>query len=107
VGIGGPAVVSNAAVRGANCGEKPYVMPTWHEGGFTFRDDVAAPYADRPTVNVHDRGIVLDDTGLRILNMGPGGSRVDHPVAFAQYGMSALAEYQKTGEQVWFDRAKR
>ncbi|OIU86621.1 cell wall-binding repeat-containing protein [Microbacterium sp. AR7-10] len=107
VAIGGVAVVSDAAANGASCGEPAPVSPSWKLGGFTFRDDVPAPYSDRPTVNVKDPGIVLDSTGLRVLNMGPGGSRVDHPVAFAQYGMSALAEYQKTGERVWFDRAKR
>lgn len=105
--IGGSAVVSEAAARGESCGEKAETVPVWNVGGFNFRDDVAAPYFDRPTVNVNDPGIVLDSTGLRVLNMGPGGSRVDHPVAFAQYGMSALAKYQETGEKIWFDRAKR
>ncbi|MFE6995301.1 cell wall-binding repeat-containing protein [Microbacterium sp. NPDC057659] len=107
IAIGGTAVVSNAAVAGASCGDDPAAPATWNTGGFTFRADVDAPYYDRRTVDVHDPAIVLDSTGLRVLNMGPNGSRVDHPVAYAQYGMSALAEYQETGDTVWLDRATR
>jgi len=106
--VGGVAVVSARALGNIGCGD---VLPTnaaWKTSGLTFSTNVDAPYSDEPPVNVHDDvQKQLDSTGLRIVNMGPGGSRVDHPVAYAQYGISALLEYQKTGEQIWLDRALR
>lgn len=105
--IGGAAVVGAAALGNTGCGDPVPVNAAWKTSGLKFRADVDAPYADRDLVNVHDPAQVLDSTGLRVLNMGPGGSRVDHPVAYAQYGISALAEHQRTGEDIWLTRALR
>lgn len=105
--VGGPAVVSEAAAANTGCGDEPPSAPTFATSGFTISTSVEAPYFDRAPVDVHDPAIVLDSTGLRVLNFGPGGTRTDHPVAYAQYGISALLEYQQTGEQLWLDRALR
>jgi len=106
--IGGTAVVSGRALANTGCGDVVPVNAPWKTSGFVFSKDVDAPYADHAPVDVNDEvQKQLDATGLRIVNMGPGGSRVDHPVAYAQYGISALLEYQKTGEQIWMDRALR
>ena len=106
--VGGVAVVSAKALANQGCGDLPPVNAPWKTSGFEFSTTVSAPYSDEPPVDVHDDVQKnLDSTGLRILNMGPGGSRVDHPVAYAQYGISALLEYQSSGQQVWLDRALR
>ncbi|MEJ6555172.1 cell wall-binding repeat-containing protein [Microbacterium esteraromaticum] len=105
--IGGVAVVGARALGNSSCGDTVPSNAAWKTSGLTFHADVAPPYADRDIVDVHSSDQVLDSTGLRVLNMGPGGSRVDHPVAYAQYGISALAEYQRSGEKVWLTRALR
>jgi len=105
--VGGAAVVSDAAARNTSCGDTAPPAPSWATTHWTFSTTTEAPYLDRPPVNVHDPGIVLDATGLRVMNFGPGGTRADHPVAYAQYGLSALIEYQNTGNAVWLDRALR
>ncbi|WP_040165448.1 cell wall-binding repeat-containing protein [Microbacterium gorillae] len=105
--VGGTAVLSDAAASGRSCGDTVPKQGTWRTSGFTFSTAVDAPYADRPPVDVHDPSIRLDSTGLRIYNRVDNGQRADHPVAYAQYGISALAEYQRTGERVWLDRATR
>lgn len=106
--VGGVSVVSARALDNVGCGDVPPVNAEWKTTGIEFSTTVDAPYSDRRLVDVDDTTQrVLDETGLRIVNMGPGGSRVDHPVAYAQYGISALSEYQSTGETIWLDRALR
>lgn len=106
--VGGVAVVGAKALANHGCGDPVPTNGTWKTSGMNFSTSVDAPYSDEPPVDVHDSVQKnLDATGLRILNMGPGGSRVDHPVAYAQYGISALLEYQSSGRQVWLDRALR
>ncbi|HEY6800319.1 MAG TPA: cell wall-binding repeat-containing protein [Agromyces sp.] len=110
VALGGPAVVSDAAAQNARC-----VYPVTNEpidefagSDYTLASDVAAPYENQPPVNVNDGSITVDATGLRIyMRRDLPGTRADHPVAYAQYGISALIEYQRTGEQLWLDRAER
>lgn len=105
--LGGAAVVAQAAAENVRCVYPVMNEPLedWAVSGFALRADVAAPYADRPPVDVYDPAIKLDSTGLRVLIFD--GQRYDHPVAYAQYGISALLEYQRTGTQVWIDRANR
>lgn len=106
--VGGVSVVSERALDNIGCGDVPPANAPWKTSGFVFSASVDAPYAERAPVDVHDDvQKVLDSSGLRIVNMGPNGSRVDHPVAYAQYGISALLEYQSSGDPVWLDRALR
>ena len=105
--VGGAAIVSARALANSGCGENPPVNAPWKTSGLVFSETADAPYSDQAPVDVRDPSQVVDSTGLRILNMGPRGSRVDHPVAYAQYGISALLEYQSTGERIWLDRAVR
>ncbi|MFA4895783.1 cell wall-binding repeat-containing protein [Microbacterium sp.] len=106
--IGGVSVVSDRALDNVGCGDVPPVNPAWKTSGFVFSTTVDAPYTNDPPVDVHDPvQKQLDSTGLRIVNMGPNGSRVDHPVAYAQYGISALIEYQSTGDPIWLERTLR
>ncbi|WP_309065061.1 cell wall-binding repeat-containing protein [Microbacterium sp.] len=107
IATGGTAVVSAPAMNNVGCGDPVPVNAPWKTSGLDFSSTVDAPYSDHAPVNVHDAAQNLDSTGLRILNMGPNGSRVDHPVAYAQYGISALLEYQSTGDQIWLERAIR
>lgn len=107
--LGGTAVVSDAAAANARCvyavTDEP--LDDWAVSGWTMASDILAPYADRPPVDVHNPSIALDASGLRIYVRSDTGRRADHPVAYAQYGISALLEYERTGEQVWLDRALR
>lgn len=105
--MGGVAVLSQSAARNARC-----VYPTtseplsgWAVSGFTLPADVAVPYSDRPPVDVHNSSLRFDATGLLIYVNPLTGKRVDHPVAYAQYGISALIEYQRTGDTFWLNRA--
>jgi hypothetical protein len=82
-------------------------LDAWAVSGWTLAADVEAPYADRPPVDVHDPSIGIDSTGLRIYRQVGTGIRADHPVAYAQYGISALLEYERTGDELWLDRALR
>jgi putative cell wall-binding protein len=107
--LGGTAVLSAAAANNARCvlATKTEPLANWDVSGLTLNADVEAPYLDRPPVNVHDTSIKLDSSGLRLYT--PPGSKksADHPVAYAQYGISALIEYHRSGNAVWLDRAKR
>ncbi|GAA1752741.1 cell wall-binding repeat-containing protein [Agromyces humatus] len=107
--MGGTAIVSNAAAANARCvypvtGEP---LDDWTVSGVTLRADVAAPYSDRPPVDVHDPSIRLDSTGLLIYLRRDTGTRSDHPVAYAQYAISALLEHERTGDSLWLERAIR
>ena len=109
VALGGTAVVSDSAADNARCvyPTKTEPLSGWATSGLTLDADVEAPYFDRPPVNVHDAAVKLDSTGLRIYLRLDNKQRADHPVVYAQYGISALMEYHRTGDTVWLDRAKR
>lgn len=64
---------------------------------------VDAPYSDRPQVDVHAKEI--DEDGAVIYRDLTTGEPTDHPVAYAQYGISALLEWARTGDALWLDRA--
>ncbi|MFE6964235.1 cell wall-binding repeat-containing protein [Agromyces sp. NPDC057679] len=107
--LGGTAVVSRAAAENVRC-----VIPTtsepladWATSSWTFDADAPAPYSDRPPVDVRSSSIKLDSTGLLIYLRVDNKQRADHPVAYAQYGISALLEYERTGDRIWLDRAIR
>ena len=107
--MGGAAVVSQAAALNTRC-VYPIVsepLTGWATSGFTLSGTADLPYSDRPPVDVHNSSIKLDSTGLVIYLRHDTGTRADHPVAYAQYGISALLEYQKTGDKLWLDRAIR
>lgn len=107
--LGGKAVVSDAAAANARCVYPITSEPLagWAVSEWSLSTVADAPYLDRPPVNVYDTSIKLDSTGLRIYLRVDTGKRADHPVAYAQYGISALIEYDRTGDKVWLDRAKR
>ncbi len=105
--VGGTGVVSNAAAANKACAQTTQPQPDFETTGWSFRADAAIPYSDRYPVNVLDPAYQLDSTGLRIYLRRDNNQRADHPVAYAQYGISALRMYQATGEQVWMDRAIR
>lgn len=107
--LGGNAVVSAAAADNARCvfASKTQPLKDWAVSNLTLNADIEAPYLDRPPVSVYDSAVKLDSTGLRIYLRLDNNVREDHPVAYAQYGISALIEYNRTGDKVWLDRAKR
>ena len=107
VGIGGTAVVSRTAASGARCvpGVKPAALTDWATTGWSLDAGAAVPYSDRALVDL--RTIKVDDSGLRIYQRIDNGARADHPVAYAQYGITALQQYQQTGSALWLDRAVR
>lgn len=105
--VGGTGAVSPAAAANTPCADASAPEPEWQTTGWTLRADVPIPYSDRYPVNVLDPAYTLDSTGLRIYLRRDNNQRADHPVAYAQYGISALRMYQATGEQVWMDRAVR
>ncbi|WP_084620717.1 cell wall-binding repeat-containing protein [Agromyces italicus] len=107
--LGGTAVVSRAAAENVRC-----VIPTtsepladWAVSSWDFDADAPAPYSDRPPVDVRSDSITLDSTGLLVYLRIDNRKRADHPVAYAQYGISAMLEYERTGDQIWLDRAIR
>jgi putative cell wall-binding protein len=107
--MGGTAVVSQAAALNTRC-IYPLVngpLSDWATSGFTLSTTADLPYADRPPVDVRSTSIKLDSTGLLIYIRQDTGARADHPVAYAQYGISALLEYQHTGDKLWLNRAIR
>ena len=58
--------------------------------------------------DVYDETIELDETGLRIyLRIDGAKERAHHPVAYAQYGLSAFIEYERTGDPSWLASAIR
>ncbi|MBH0128941.1 D-glucuronyl C5-epimerase family protein [Salinibacterium sp. NK8237] len=79
---------------------------SWTTTGFSLSTDADAPYSDRAPADVHGRD--LDDTGLAIYyERNSADVRADHPVVYAQYGISALMEYESSGDPLWLDRAAR
>ncbi|NEN04581.1 hypothetical protein G3T36_01720 [Diaminobutyricibacter tongyongensis] len=107
--LGGPAVVSQAAALNTRC-VYPIVsepLTGWATSGFTLSGTAELPYSDAPPVDVHNPSIKVDSTGLLIYLRHDNGARADHPVGYAQYGISALLEYQKTGDKLWLARAIR
>lgn len=107
--LGGPDVLSAGVAQGGRCvfPAKSSDLTDWDTTGWDFQSDAAAPYSDRAPVNVYDPSIKLDASGLRIYLRLDNNQRADHPVAYAQYGISALLEYQKTGDEMWKTRAIR
>ncbi|MFF1632820.1 cell wall-binding repeat-containing protein [Leifsonia sp. NPDC058248] len=107
--LGGAGVVSQAAALNARCVHPSVAEPLkgWATSAWTLSADADLPYADRPPVDVNSPTIKVDSTGLVIYVRRDTGKRADHPVAYAQYGISALLEYQKTGNKLWLDRAIR
>lgn len=105
--VGGEGVVSPAAAANTPCRFVPAPVPTWATSGWTFDPQASIPYSDRAPVNVNDPAIELDGTGLRVYRTRGTGMRADHPVAYAQYGISALMEFQESGDEVWLHRAVR
>ena len=59
-------------------------------------------YADRPPVSINEAEV--DQAGLRIYNLRSTGERHDHPVVYAQYGLTTLLEYERTGDPMWLER---
>ena len=107
--MGGVAVVSQAAALNTRCIYPIVTGPLsgWTTSGWTLPGTADLPYSDRPPVDVNSPSIKVDSTGL-VIYIRPGTStRADHPVAYAQYGISALLEYQQTGNKMWLDRAIR
>ena len=107
--LGDTSVVSNAASANTRCVYPITREPLdgWALTGSTLSRDAPSPYADRPPVDVHSSTIRLDSTGLWIFSRPGDGLRADHPVDYAQYGISALLEYRRTGNTLWLDRAVR
>ena len=106
--LGGTGAVSDTAANAARCvypkTDEP--LDTWATTGWRLADDVV-PFADRPPVDVYNPTIELDETGLRIYRRVDTNERADHPVVYAQYGLSALLEYDRTGEEAWLASAIR
>ncbi|WP_314147269.1 cell wall-binding repeat-containing protein [uncultured Leifsonia sp.] len=109
IALGSTAVLADSAARAARCVHPIVTEPLvgWATTGWTPNTTVPAPYSDRPPVDVNSPSIKLDSTGLLIYNRVDTHTRADHPVAYAQYGISALLEYKRTGQKVWLDRAIR
>ncbi|GHD43533.1 cell wall-binding repeat-containing protein [Mycetocola manganoxydans] len=107
--LGGTAIVSAAAADNVRCvyATKTEPLSGWATSAITLDADAEVPYLDRPPVDVHDPAVKLDSTGLRIYLRADTRKSSDHPVVYAQYGISALIEYNRTGSKVWLDRAKR
>lgn len=103
--VGGTGVVGEAAAANLGCPGSVASTPAFATSDLTFSTSVAAPYSDRAPVNVYDPSIKLDSNNVVIYTRIDNRQRADHPVAYAQYGISALLEYQSTNNQVWLTRA--
>ncbi|MCD2444058.1 cell wall-binding repeat-containing protein [Agromyces sp. SYSU K20354] len=106
--LGGTGAVSETAANAARCvypntGEP---LANWATSRWRLAGDVV-PFADRPPVDVYSPSVVLDSTGLRIYRRVDNNQRADHPVVYAQYGLSALIEFDRTGDPLWLERAVR
>ncbi len=105
--VGGESAVSPAAAANTACPAVPVEEQTWATTGWRIRSAAAPPYSDRPPVDVFTSTVALDETGLLVYRRRDNGQRADHPVAYAQYGISALMAYEATGDELWLDRALR
>lgn len=108
--LGGTAVVSNDSGRLSPCVRPEggsILDQSWAETDISLDTEAAQPYSDRPPVDVRAADQVVDSTGLRVYRVKSTGLRADHPVVYAQYGISALIEYERTGSTVWLNRAIR
>ncbi|WP_345762048.1 cell wall-binding repeat-containing protein [Diaminobutyricibacter sp. McL0608] len=107
--LGGESVVSSAAALNTHCVYPIVTEPLtgWATSGWALSTTADLPYSDRPPVDVNSSSVKVDSTGLVIYTRRDNGARADHPVAYAQYGISALLEYQKTGNTLWLNRAIR
>lgn len=106
VALGGTDVVSDAgATEPCTAVQPTRLHPVWEIAGVELSADAARPYADRPPVNV--ASVTVDATGLREYVRRDTGAEADHPVALAQYGLSALAEHESTADPRWLRHAVR
>ncbi len=105
--MGGNAVLNASAAIHARCVYAQTDVPLggWATDDWDYRTDVEAPYFDRPPYDVHNPDYKFDENGVRIYIYKPTGEREDHPVVYAQYGISALLEYEATGDVFWKNRA--
>lgn len=106
--LGGTGVLEQSAPRLTACEEadRATAPATWATSGWDLDAGVPVPYSDRAPVDVPDPSLRLDVTGLR--QYTPRAAAVaDHPVVHAQYGISALREFDLTGDRMWLQRALR
>lgn len=73
--------------------------------GWELQRDVLNPFYDRIQVDVSTAEI--DDTGLAVFRDFTTHEVEPHPIVWAQYAMAALLEWERTGDQIWLDRAVR
>lgn len=104
---GGASVVSEIAATLTPCAtpDMSTITESWEVGGWSFDDDVAPPYSDRDLVDL--AATRTDDSGLVEYLRRDNRERADHPVAYAQYGITALGEYERTGNAAWLRSAVR
>lgn len=62
------------------------------------------PYHDQPDAPVVDAGL-RDGGGVRMFRWQGKGKLLDHPVAQAQWGLSNLNTYRRTGKRMFLERA--
>ncbi|TFV83802.1 hypothetical protein E4V99_01555 [Microbacterium sp. dk485] len=107
--LGGVGAISEsaAALTGCSAPDAGPVDHVFRATGFTLDPAAPVPYADRAPVDVHDAAQTVDATGLRTYHRRGDRALADHPVAMAQYGISALAEFERTGDATWKQRAVR
>lgn len=107
--MGGPAVVSAAAADDARCVYPITSEPLdgWEVSDWTLARDIPPPYSDGRTADVYNPMFPIDSTGLPYYTRRDTGARADHPVVYAQYGIAALTEYQRTDDPKWLAHAAR
>jgi D-glucuronyl C5-epimerase C-terminus len=88
---------------GSTPASAPSVFGPYDSDGIKPLANVAAPYSDQAPADVNSAK--FDSTGVAIYIYPPTGKRVDHPVVYAQYGLSALLQYDRTRNPVWLERA--
>lgn len=103
--VGGTTVLTSSAAIAARCVYPVTNEPLsgWATTGWTLPStsfDAYSGWAPSATAKV-------DSTGLLIYTRADTGTRADHPVAYAQYGIESIEEYQRTGDKLWLDRAIR
>ena len=79
----------------------------WEVSDWTLARDIPPPYSDGRTADVYNPMFPIDSTGLPYYTRRDTGARADHPVVYAQYGIAALTEYQRTDDPKWLAHAAR
>lgn len=100
-----PSDIASVADQGDSLQQEDSFKAGWEVTGWKLASDIPAPYSDRPPADIHARE--LDETGLAIYHQRNTQIRAHHPVVYAQYGISALLEYESTGNSLWLDKAIR